>query len=61
MVSIGWAMLLFVLGGLAGIMMLALVGMAGWEGDRSIRAEAGAGHRLRPVHLHRQWRSIGGG
>ncbi|HET9762111.1 MAG TPA: hypothetical protein VFR50_01280 [Casimicrobiaceae bacterium] len=62
MVSIGWVMLTFVLGGLAGIVILALIGMAGSEEDSSIRAEVrvGRGHRG-PVHLHRQWRTIGGG
>jgi len=62
MVSIGWAMLMFFLGGLAGVVTLALIGMAGREEDRSMRAEAGVGHgHLRTVHLHRQWRTIRGG
>ncbi|HUH93743.1 MAG TPA: hypothetical protein VL742_11500 [Casimicrobiaceae bacterium] len=61
MVSIGWAILMFVLGGLAGGVMLALVGMAGREEDSGIRSEARVGHgRLHPVHLHRQWRTIEG-
>jgi hypothetical protein len=59
MVSIGWAMLMFVFGGLAGAVILALIGMAAREEDRGVRAEADVDHsRLRPVHLHRQWRTI---
>lgn len=62
MVSIGWAVLTFVLGGLAGMLMLALIGMAGRQQDRNIRADARVGHGApRPVHLHRQWRTIGRG
>jgi len=62
MVSIGWVMLMFVLGGLAGVVMLALVGMAGREEDSTILAERSVGYgHLRPVHLHRQWRTVGGG
>lgn len=62
MVSIGWVMLTFVLGGLAGMVIFALIGMAGREEDSSIRAEVRVGHgHPGPAHLHRQWRTIGGG
>ena len=57
MVSIWWVMLALLLGGFAGLLVSALMNMAGKQNDRAALADEAAQRiPLRRVKLERSWR-----
>lgn len=58
MVSIWWVMWAFLLGGFAGLLVFALMSMAGKNNDRAIRADEAVQHvHLGPMHIEKSWRT----
>lgn len=56
MVSIWWVALAFVLGGLAGLLIYALLSMSGTEQGRAVRADEDLQRKpLGKVHLEEKW------
>ena len=56
MISIWWLVGAFLMGGLAGLLVFSLVGIAGREGDHAVRAERTIERNgLRPVRLDKHW------
>ena len=56
MVSIWWVVWMFVLGGFAGMLVLALAHIAARESERSAQAEDAVERgRLAPVNLEEHW------
>lgn len=56
MVSIWWVMLAFLIGGLAGLLIFSLIGVAAKEDAKAAKAEKSAARKgQRPPELNEDW------